>query len=379
MDRNQVTWCLKQFSALGGKPFVKENPHALVLKFYIYRFYPNDWAELYQLSFPSDRRIEKQIVALSVVKRDRIPQLSDPQWFYLLNIIVFQHSVDDESKELLVHKRPRGHQMHYYEAFSEQMRAISTSLNQHRDTLFMLHLAGESHARNILYETPVMSKLGVDYRDMQLRIMPLIREGRDQNTREKLKELAAMLRFARVDLKKIDLAELERTDIVASNLPEEKIINQRRKKDYAEEFDELMAERDRLLETVDDQKLLQTYKEGIKETLSWRPPEDYHPVRAKLVQHCETMKEAITILRDNQLDRGNMHRLSLKKIEDLRQERAQLLRGAHQARLYADGKNAIVEWTVPSTHNMHALEAKNVITKLESHIGELQNYQLEAK
>lgn len=379
MDRNQVTLCLKQFSALGGKPFSKENPHALVLKFFIYRFYPKDWAELYQLSFPSDRRIEKQIVALSVVKRDRIPQLSDPQWFYLLNSIVFQHSVDEESKELLVHKRPRGHQMHCYESFNAQMRAISASLNQHRDTLFVLHLAGESHARNILYEPPVMTKLGVDYRDVQLRIMPAIRQGRDENTREKLKELAAMLKFARVDLSKFDLAELERTDIVASNLPEEKVNNRRRKKDYAEEFEELMAERDRLLETVDDQKLLKTYKEGIKEMLSWQPPEDYRPVRAKLVQHCDTMKEAISILKENQLDRGNMHRLSLKKIEDLRQERARLLRSAQQARLYDDGKHNIVEWTVPSTHNMNALEAKNVIGKLESHIDALQNYQLEAK
>lgn len=379
MDSEMVTWCLKQFSALGGEEFKKENPHRLVLKFFIFRFYPHDWPNLYLISFPENpKRIKKQIAALSLVKRDRIPKLNDPQWFYLMNIIVFQHSVDEDSKQLTVHNRDRGHEMHHYCRCNAEMRKISTNLSKHRDELFMLQLANSSYARDILYDDVVMSKMGVDYRQVQGGIMPIVRAGRDENLPDKIKELGAMFRFARVDLGKLNMEELERAEVVASNVPEERLLNQPRKKDYAEKFEQLMQQRNKLLETVDERKLLQSYKEGIKETLSWSPPADYKPTRAKLAQNCDTMQEAIAILEEHQLDKVNMHRRNIEKIDSLRKERAALLRTAHRRRLYEDGHSYSVDWSVPSTHNMGPLQAAAVISKLENQIALFQTYQLKA-
>lgn len=376
MDKEQVTQAVKQFSALGGKPFRSENPHRLMLKFIAYRFFPANWHQVLGQAFADDKRIGKQIEALSAVPRDRMPRLSDEQWFHVLNSLEYQHSVDADNT-LTVHQRARPYKMPHYARFAEQVKGLASGLSAQRNTLFLLQLADPDHARNILYDTPVMARIGLGYEDTQRRLMPLLAGGREEARAEKLTELAAILQFARFDLKRLNMPLLERANCVQSSLPVEPVALQR-KHVLAAQFEQLSAQRDELLETVDEEKLAANFHDGIRERIAWRPPIGAKLSKAELADACSTMQHAVNILGEVQMDYIDKHRRTLQKIDELRQERSKLLRTARQQALYSDGKSEVIEWQVPSTRNMHPTEANSVVGKLEQHIGQLKNYQIEA-
>jgi hypothetical protein len=137
-----------------------------------------------------------------------------------------------------------------------------------------------------------------------------------------------------------------------------------------------MQQRDELWETVDEQKLKDNFHEGIKERLNWKPSGKM--TKAQLIEACPAMEQAVKIIKEVQMDNIDKHRQVLQKVEALRQQRVQLLKTARQAALYEEGKHEIVEWQVPTTRNMTHKEAERVVGKIESHIGELQKYQIES-
>jgi hypothetical protein len=375
MDRSEVTWCLKQFSALAGKSFRNENPHRLVLKFIIFRFFPTDWQHMFTCCFPADKRIPKQIAALSCIARDKLPRLDDIQWFYVLNALSYQHGVDPSSMQLTIHKQPRPHHVPHYHRFNEEMKSIAASLTPHRDNLFLLQMSEAGYARGILYEDGVMGKLGVDYVAMQRKVMPKLAEGRESDRADKLTELSSILQFARFDLSKLDIAALEKSGTVQSVAGGD-VTSATRKHVYSEKLDALMAERDELMETVDEQKLKDNFHEGIKEKLAWRPTGRL--TKAQMADACAAMEQALVVLKEVQMEDIDKHRQTLRKIEALAKERAALLRTARQGVLYTEGKHEVIEWKVPTTRNMRYNDAVVVVNKIESHISQLKNYQVEA-
>lgn len=375
MDRTEVTWCVKQFSMLGGKSFRSENPHRLVLKFVIFRFFPTEWQHMFTCCFPTDKRIAKQIAALSCIARDKLPRLDDIQWFFVLNSLSYQHGVDPSSMQLTIHKQPRPHQVPHYHRFNEEMKSISASLAPHRDNLFLLQMADSGYARGILYEDAVMTRLGVDYIAMQRKIMPKLADGRENDRTEKLNELASILQFARFDLSKLDMAALEKSGTVQSASIND-TTSTVRKRVYGERLEALIGERDELMETMDEQKLRDNFHEGIKDKLAWRPSAKL--TKAETADACNAMEQALLVLKEVQMEDIDKHRQTLRKIEALSRERAQLLRTARQGQLYTEGKSEVIEWKVPTTRNMRYTDAVTVVSKIESHIGQLKNYQVAA-
>jgi hypothetical protein len=375
MVSDDLTTAVRRFSEFGGKSLAEENPHTLMLKFVCFRFFPQDWQQLYRDTFTNDRRLEKQIDALEQVRRERMPELSESRWFDLLSNMLYQHGVDEQA-HLIVQARSRPQTVPNYQQFSQQVKEISSSLSQHRDTLFLLHLTTPQLTRKLIYDAAVMQRLGVPYTTVQGQLMPMISAQREQNRVEKLRELSNILQVTRYDLSALNMPLLQDYGCVQNNVSVAELQSNVRKRVYEKRLQELMAKRDQLYETLDEVKLSELYEDGIRSKLQWKPVEGRHYRKHELSTVCEAMQDVVKILTECQMDTENKHHKTLGKIESLRQQRAELIRGARQSQIYAEGKRALIEWQVPSTRGMTFPDAVSTVNRLQTYIDQLKTYQM---
>lgn len=191
---------LEEFRRIGGDVFWYESYQVLALKYSIYKTSWGRgfiWQDLMRDVFRNDGRLAAQIERLEKIDWYKVPDMQTSEWLRLFALLQPKYVVM-HGGALVVAKKHKG-TVNSFADFRTNMESIGQGKNAF--PLFMIGHMEQSKAEQLLMHKISFERFGVEYLDMQRKVLPELSKLRAQISEHK--DLALLLTYSAVDLNRL--------------------------------------------------------------------------------------------------------------------------------------------------------------------------------